>query len=89
LILPEYFRAGAAWGEWGPEEIKVLIGYIPKGLEKLASFWSAPMPDYAFKDWNGKGLGALSFAYIGSAILGIAIIIGLSFLIGKFLGKKE
>lgn len=89
LILPEQFKAGAAWGEWGSEEIKVLIGYIPRGLEKLASLWSAPIPDYAFKGWDGKGLSALSLAYIASAILGVAVVVGLSFLIGKFLGKKE
>lgn len=82
LILPEHFKAGSAWGEWGTEEIKEMIGYVPQGLEKLASIWSAPIPDYAFKGWEEKGLGELSIAYIFSAIVGIAltvlIIIGIS-----------
>lgn len=89
LILPEYFKAGAAWGEWSPEEIKALIGYMPKGLERLSSFWHAPIPDYAFKGWEGRSIGPLSLAYVISAITGIAVTIGIVFLIGKILGKKE
>ena len=89
LILPEHFKAGAAWGEWGVEEIRELAGYIPKGLERLASLWNAPIPDYAFKGWEDKPMGALSLAYIVSAIVGIAVTVGMTLLIGKFLSKKE
>jgi len=89
LILPEYFKAGAAWGEWSPEEIGVFIGYVPKGLERLSSFWHAPIPDYAFKGWEGRSIGSLSLAYVISAIAGIVVTVGIVFLIGKFLGKKE
>jgi len=35
LLLPERFKAGDAWGEWGTDGIKELVGYIPQGLEKL------------------------------------------------------
>jgi len=56
LLLPEYFNANDAWGEWGTDGIKELTGYIPRGLEKLSSLWNAPMPDYAFKGWEEKGL---------------------------------
>ena len=89
LFLPEYFKAGAAWGEWGAEEIKDLVGYIPQGLEKLSRLWNAPIPDYAFKGWEEKGLTHLSFAYIISAILGIAITVILIFVIGKVLVKRR
>ena len=54
LLLPEYFKAGSAWGEWGADEMHKLVGYVPKGLEKLSSLWNAPMPDYAFKGWEDK-----------------------------------
>jgi cobalt/nickel transport protein len=83
LLLPEHFKAGAAWGEWGIDEIKKLVGYVPKGLEKLAPLWNAPLPDYAFKGWEGKGL-----AYIISAVVGIAVTVGASLLVGKLLVKK-
>ena len=89
LILPEHFKAGAAWGEWGADEMRKLVGYIPKGLEKLSSLWNAPIPDYAFKGWEEKGLGHLSIAYIVSALIGILVIVGAVILIGKFLSKKD
>ena len=88
LILPEHFKAGSAWGEWGADEIQKLVGYIPQGLEKLASLWNAPIPDYAFKGWEEKGLPRLSFAYIISAIVGIGITILMVIGIGKLLAKK-
>jgi cobalt/nickel transport protein len=89
LILPDHFKAGAAWGEWGADEMQKLVGYVPKGLEKLSSLWNAPMPDYAFKGWEEKGLGHLSFAYIISAVAGILVIVCAVILIGKILSKKK
>jgi hypothetical protein len=88
LILPEHFKAGSAWGEWGADEMQKLLGYVPKGLEKLSSLWRAPMPDYSFQGWEEKGLSHLSFAYIISAIIGIAIIAIVTFIIGKYLARK-
>jgi cobalt/nickel transport protein len=88
LILPDKFKAGSAWGEWGSDEMKTLIGYIPKGLEKLGSLWKAPMPDYAFKGWEEKGMSHLSLAYIASAVIGIAIIVAVVLLLGKLLAGK-
>ncbi len=79
LVIPEYFKAGSAWGEWGPDEIRELIGYVPKGLEKLSDIWAAAIPDY----------GTSTISYIISAVLGIIIVAGLTFLAGKLLGKKE
>ena len=89
LIIPDHFKAGSAWGEWGADEMQKLVGYVPKGLEKLSELWKAPMPDYAFKGWEEKGLSHLSFAYIVSAILGIAIITMATLLIGRLLSNKE
>lgn len=88
LLLPEYFKSGGAWGEWGTDAIKDLVGYIPQGLKKLSNFWSAPMPDYVFKGWEEKSLPHLSFAYIISAIGGIAIIVIVVSFIGRILAKK-
>ncbi|MCX5642368.1 MAG: PDGLE domain-containing protein [Candidatus Omnitrophica bacterium] len=88
LILPEHFKAGSAWGEWGAEEMQKLVGYVPNGLAKFSTLWNAPVPDYAFKGWEEKGLSHLSFAYIISAIVGIALVSLLAWLIGKTLTKK-
>jgi cobalt/nickel transport protein len=88
LILPEHFRSGAAWGEWGADEMRKLVGYIPQGFEKLSSLWNAPMPDYAFKGWEEKGLSGLGLAYIISAIAGIGIVVLFVLIIGKVLVRK-
>jgi cobalt/nickel transport protein len=88
LILPNHFKAGSAWGEWGSDEMKDLVGYIPQGLEKLSSLWNAPLADYAFKGWEEKGLSDLSMAYIVSAVVGIAITVIAIFFIGKLLARK-
>ncbi|MDD5354906.1 MAG: cobalamin biosynthesis protein, partial [bacterium] len=42
LLLPEHFKAGNAWGEWGVDEMRKLVGYIPRGLAKLSGLWQAP-----------------------------------------------
>lgn len=89
LILPYHFKAGSAWGEWGADEMQKLVGYVPQGLQKLSELWKAPMPDYAFKGWEEKGLPHLSFAYIISAIVGIGIITIVVLVIGRILSKKE
>lgn len=89
IILPEMFRAGAAWGEWSPEEVKEIFGYIPEGLMALSSFWAAPIPDYTFKGWGGKMLADRNISYIISAIAGAFVTMGTIFLMGKWFSKKE
>ncbi len=89
LILPDRFKAGDAWGEWGPDELQKMIGYVPQGLAKLSELWKAPMPDYAFKGWEDKGLVHLSFAYIIAAIIGMAVISGIIILLGKIFVKNN
>ena len=89
LILPDHFKAGSAWGEWGLDEMEKLVGYVPQGLAKLGALWKAPMPDYAFKGWEEKGLTHLSFAYIVSAIAGVVLIGLIMWMIGKCLAKKD
>jgi hypothetical protein len=88
LIIPAHFKAGSAWGEWGSDEIKKMLGYVPAGLEKMGPLWKAPVPDYAFKGWEGKGLPHLSFAYVIAGVLGAGVIALLAWLIGRLLAQK-
>ena len=88
LIIPAYFKAGGAWGEWAPEEIKGLIGYIPRGLERLSAAWNAPLPDYAVSRLANGSLRGLSIGYIISAIAGILVTAGLVYFIGKLFARK-
>lgn len=89
LILPAHFNAGSAWGEWSPDEIEKMLGYVPLGLEKLSSLWNAPLADYSFNGWEEKGLKHLSLSYIISAIIGMLLTVTVSILLGKIIIKKD
>jgi cobalt/nickel transport system permease protein len=77
--------AGTAWGEWGVEDFRdpkarqemATASHnlgppteAPKGLERLSSIWTAPMPDYAPPFLKSKELG-----YVMSAMMGTGLII--------------
>ncbi|MDP1759071.1 MAG: PDGLE domain-containing protein [Thermodesulfovibrionales bacterium] len=87
LILPELFKTGGAWGEWGADEIEKIAGYVPHGLKKLSELWKAPILDYAFLGWD-KGFKSYA-GYIFSGIIGAALVIGVSMLIGKFFAGEN
>ena len=89
LILPERFKAGDAWGEWGIDVFKEIFGYVPAGLRKLSNLWSAPFSDYAFNSQQDKGLCQLSLGYIASAVIGILVIVCVAMLLGGFLSKGK
>ena len=88
IILPDKLKAGSAWGEWSPEEMEKRLGYVPKGMKKLAELWHAPMPDYAFKGWDTLGLSMQSLAYVASALIGITVVAAMVMLLGK-IGLKD
>ncbi|MDD5059865.1 MAG: cobalamin biosynthesis protein [Candidatus Omnitrophica bacterium] len=83
LLLPEHFKAQEAWGEWGTDRIKEMVGYIPRGLEKFSGLWQPPIPDY------GQEQGASVLGYMLSALFGIIIVVAIIFLFAKFLSKKD
>ena len=47
IILPRLLNSGAAWGEWGPEELSKLVGFVPEGIRRLGGLWKAPFSGYA------------------------------------------
>lgn len=77
--------AGTAWGEWSAEDFadakareEIAAGSLnnappaapPEGLERLSSFWTAPIPDYA-----PAFLQSERFGYVMSAFFGTGLII--------------
>jgi cobalt/nickel transport system permease protein len=77
--------AGSAWGEWAPEDFanratRLQIAHAsnsqlppseaPAGLQRLSSFWTAPMPRYA-----PAFLKSPAFGYMLSAVAGTGLII--------------
>ncbi len=88
-LLPELLKAGAAWGEWGIEELRSLVGYIPQRLAKLDGLWKAPIPDYIFKGWEEKGLGERAAAYAASALGGIVVVALVTLITGWLLVRRK
>lgn len=63
-----------AWGEWSEEELKAMIGFVPKGISE-GELFKAPFADYAFAPLGDIG-GYIFSALVGSVIL-IALFYGL------------
>ena len=79
---------GETFGEWGSEELKEKLGFVPQGLAKLSGIWNAPMPDYAFPGGEGSESMTLSAgAYILSAVIGVVVCGGLLYFVGKRVAK--
>ncbi len=87
LLLPRLFGSGGAWGEWGADEIERIAGYIPEGLKRIGGKWAAPIPDYAFSGWD-EGVRSYA-AYIISGVLGAAVVIAVSYILGRFLKREK
>lgn len=88
IWLPERLRAGDAWGEWGPEDLAEEVGFLPRGLARLAGLWRAPAPDYAPAGWEEKPLAVQGAAYIASALIGLLACAGIIWLLGRWLAAK-
>jgi cobalt/nickel transport system permease protein len=75
--------AGTAWGEWGAEELKEMLGYVPKGLAGTGELWKSPIPDYSI-----PGVGEVP-GYILSALIGLVIVGLLVWLLAWWLGRRK
>jgi cobalt/nickel transport system permease protein len=87
LILPDLFKAGDAWGEWDKKTIQENAGFVPKGMDKNAEIWKAPITDYTLNEKST--LPVKSFHYMLSGFVGIAIIGGLTLIITRILHRNE
>jgi cobalt/nickel transport system permease protein len=66
LLLPNWFRAGAAWGEWGVDELKQMLGYVPHGIAQGSRLWHAPIPDYAVPGHEATPVSIVFVALAGT-----------------------
>ena len=80
--------SGTAYGEWAPDEVKQLIGYVPQGMAKYADKWHALMPDYSLPKF-GESFMSQSMGYVLSALVGILIISALILLSAKLTRRLE
>ncbi len=88
LIIPKYFGAGGAWGEWGLDEIEEMFGFVPEGMKRLAETWKAPMTNYTVPG-QGRGFVSGGLGYILAGIIGIAATVGVVYLIAKLLVRRS
>jgi hypothetical protein len=80
---------GETFGEWGSEELKEKLGFVPLGLEKLSALWNAPFPDYVFPGGeNSESMSVSVIADILSAVIGVVICGGLLYFVGKKVAKS-
>ncbi|HCC01062.1 MAG TPA: cobalamin biosynthesis protein CbiM [Ruminococcaceae bacterium] len=79
--------SGTAWGEWGADELKEQLGYVPKGFAAIADKWHALLPDYGLPFSGGQTMSILG--YVLSAVVGMAIIAGLIFFTYKMVTKSQ
>jgi hypothetical protein len=87
IFLPDYFKAGDAWGEWSTEQVKEQTGSVPEGMKKDAELYKAPIADYTLNEESS--MAKQSFYYILSAIIGVGIIFILSFGLKKLVSKND
>ncbi len=80
--------SGTAWGEWGTDEMKEALGYIPQGLAAMSDKWNALMPDYSLPALGDGQMGSVG-GYLLSAVVGILLISVLIFLMSRLVTKKE
>ncbi len=86
--LPKLFHAEEAWGEWGTDAIKRMLGYVPEGMKKMADLWKAPIADYNFGG-EGAALSTQMYSYVISGFIGITIAAVLICAISQLLVRNE
>jgi hypothetical protein len=83
LLVP-----GTAWGEWGFDEIKHKIGFIPPGMSRFNTIIKNILPAYGIPGFD-KSFFQSALGYIFSAMIGIAAIALIFWLIAKFVPEKK
>jgi cobalt/nickel transport protein len=88
VIVPKWFGAGGAWGEWGLNKIEKTAGFLPEGMKRLAETWKAPLSDYAVPG-QSKGMAGESVGYIASGVIGVIIAAAVMYLLTKILVRRN
>ena len=87
ILLPMFFNAGDAWGEWSAQTVKDLTGYIPRGLAKYSDIWKAPLNDYTINSGDTSVIHQSGY-YIVSGIAGATVTYIVMLLISKLIVRN-
>ena len=78
---------GTAWGEWGGEDIRASLGFVPAGMEKFSEFWQPLLfRDYGLVGWS-HSFWQQALIYVASATAALALIVVITYFSLKFLAK--
>ena len=88
IIIPKMLGAGGAWGEWGLDEIGKSVGFVPEGMKRIGEIWKAPLSDYGLPG-QGGGLAGKSIGYLVAAIIGVALTVGVMYLLARLLSRRN
>lgn len=76
---------GTAFGEWGLDELKDEVGFIPAGLAHWANTWThAIFPDYSVPGLNANFFQS-AVGYIISAVVGVVLVAGITMLLSRII----
>jgi cobalt/nickel transport protein len=87
ILLPMYFHAGDAWGEWSARTVKELVGYVPEGLTKYTNVWKAPLTDYTVSS-KDTSIVHQSGYYLVSGIIGATVTYIVMLLISRLIVRN-
>lgn len=73
--------SGDAWGEWNNDTLREMAGYLPRAFD--VQRWASPIADYSI-----PGLHSTA-GYVTSAILGVAAIGAVIFLVGRLVPGRQ
>jgi cobalt/nickel transport protein len=88
IILPSFFNAGDAWGEWSANTVNDLVGYVPKGLARYSDIWKSPVSDYTLNKNDQSAVHQSGF-YIVSGIFGATVTYVVMIIISRMIVRNE
>jgi cobalt/nickel transport system permease protein len=75
---------GTAWGEWSAQQLQAKLGFVPMGLAKIGTVWTAAMPSYMPPFIANPLVG-----YFVAALTGSALVVGVTWLLAKLLSRRH
>ena len=89
LLVPQWLRAGSAWGEWSPQEVRERTGSVPEGMARDAEAYKAPLPDYSAPHGEPASPVRRSVWYVIAALAGMGAVVAVMWLLGRWLTRHE
>jgi hypothetical protein len=82
---------GGAFGEGEISDIKAAFGFVPAGLAALRDHYSGLLQDYGIPGYGGANpdFWHQTVGYYLAAVVGIAIIAGITFLVTRMIAARE